>query len=630
MTARRSTGQFHDDFSGKADTVALQALPKPLSRGLETWTNGAYPIIQNGTLTSASAAEGGDGNGYAFLDVGVVPTRVAGECSWDDDSGLSNGAVVIDISEQAPDPLNPGIHLRLDEDGLGVILWDRGSGHEYPDWDDLWDGDWSTPPVRGTHYSWAVSVEGNVMTLDAPDGSRHTMTNPGIGARNGRYLYFQVGWTDEGAERDARPRWHSVTVDRPYTRPAGAGTRVAARRRNVWEYTEDVASSHYGVGSSTKNGADTIVRDGITLTRWTSANYYGMMSSNLTGLGLTNLLVPGRRYLLSYHVVSNLGEDRFIWMRQAFNSGSYGHGPKLTQPGVMRRNWGLCEAVSGAAVDQMPNPTVRLGLGAGAVYPFWLAHCVPFKNLSDANDLYVGGFQIEDVGYPHYKDGIALIGDSTFAGSAAKVDWVGGTPEVSTWLAAYLNAPIFNRAVGGDTYTGMATRWTADITPLAKNSWAVIIQGGINDIAGGSATLAQCQERVGALTALAEADGLVPIYTTVTPCDTVIGDVPAKEAVRTAYNAWLLATFPNAMDIASVVADPANPAHLRPEWVADGVHYGAEAKKAIAQFMYDHPVWDRLAVPTAYQQVAVSTYTPVEADRVRPRLLTARPLLPAE
>ena len=194
------------------------------------------------------------------------------------------------------------------------------------------------------------------------------------------------------------------------------------------------------------------------------------------------------------------------------------------------------------------------------------------------DDFYIGGMKIQPLP-DGYKDGIALIGDSTMAGSSAGFDATNAR-EFSTFLAGYLNCNVFNRAIGGNKTSDMDNRWESDISPLAINSRYVIIQGGINDIANGGG-LADIQGHINSMVGKAHADGLLPILLTASPTAS-IGENPDYEATRQQLNAWILANF-QAIDIAATLADPANPQFLNPAWAGDGVHYSIEGKKAAAQ-----------------------------------------------
>jgi lysophospholipase L1-like esterase len=382
------------------------------------------------------------------------------------------------------------------------------------------------------------------------------------------------------------------------TAPAPTPTPAPAVRRNVWQYTEDVGSNRYSAQNSAKQ-TNTMVVSGITLTQWTSSNFSGSLRSPVNGLGVSPF-TPGKRYLVSAHLF-NPGAEQFVWMRPLANGGSPGHGAKLLQPNTTNRIWMLAQATSVDKLDFMPDGTVALGNGSG-IDPHWV-----FTGSTEggAVDAYLGGFMIEEAP-AGYTDGIAMIGDSTMEGASGATDSSStNAREVSVWMGARMNVPVFNRANWGERTDTMDARWAVDITPLAANCKYVVIQGGINDITQGRA-LASIQTSIASMISKAQTDGLIPVMFTCTP----FGTTPAKEADRLALNAWMKTIFPSVIDIASVVEDPTNPANLRPDagWYGDGVHYASSAKRAVGIFAAEWSGWE-LAAPTVYQAILADTFS---------------------
>jgi lysophospholipase L1-like esterase len=378
----------------------------------------------------------------------------------------------------------------------------------------------------------------------------------------------------------------------------------AGQMRNQMQYTEDLSNSRYGA-TFTKTPADTIVRNGVTLSRVSASNFYHSISTNWGGNGMAPF-VAGKRYLMSYYALgANSGENMF-WMRDAGSSG-HGHGKRLVQPNTLTRVWTLIQAASTTAAYAIDDPT--LGFTSTTSGFNWA-----FMGNTDggAMSMYVGGFQIEQAGDTDL-DGIAGIGDSTMQGSSnsndnsASREWMG-------YLEALLNARTFNRGIAGNKLTDMDARWATDITPLKPSCKYVIIQGGINDI-GNGATLATVQGAVNSMTTKAKADGFIPVYLTCTPTQVMAANA-GYEAIRVQFNDWLKSTFGNVIDIASVVADPYDAKFLRRTpggsagWYGDGTHYTQKAKRAIAEFVAAWSGWD-LPTPTPYQKIVATTYTPV-------------------
>lgn len=373
-------------------------------------------------------------------------------------------------------------------------------------------------------------------------------------------------------------------------------------KRNLMQYTEDPSNLRWG-GTATKTLADTIVRDGITLTRMSTSNFYHELSTNFSGNGMAPFIV-GKRYLASFFAVG-ADTEKFFWMRNMANGSANGHGKRLLQSNRVTRYWALFQATTTSVLAPIHNPALGFGgLDANISGQKWF-----FQGNAEGNSLnmYVGGLQIEQV-EDTALDGIAGIGDSTMQGSSgnndaqASFEWMG-------YLEGLLNAETFNRGIGGNKLTDMDARWATDITPLKVSSKYVIIQGGINDI-GNGATLAGVQASMNSLIGKAKTDGFIPVILTCTPFATGAID-PAKEAIRVAFNAWLKTIHGNVIDIASVIADPYDPKWIRRTpggaagWYGDGVHYTRKAKRAIAEAIAAWPGWD-LPTPGPYQKVTAA------------------------
>jgi len=370
---------------------------------------------------------------------------------------------------------------------------------------------------------------------------------------------------------------------------------------NMARYTEDMSwAYHQAAGSTVKTGATkTAIINGrpVTLNEITVATFYEGVSTNLSGAGHTPFVV-GKKYMASQYVWS--AESQWFWMVPMSDGTDYGHSPFVSPKGVLSRIWRIGVATSTSAIDFGKVPTVALGSGAGVGMP------VIFSGNTGACSVYIGGLCISAVP-DAYKDGVAVIGDSTIAGGSGFKDFprdfrIMGNREVTTVLAARLRVPFFNRAVGGERLDNMDARWATDITPLKVRCSRVLIQGGINDVGQGR-TLAQIQAPIQSMTAKAVADGLIPLYMTITPTNTIGAD-PAKEAVRLAANAWIKATYGAAVhDSSAVVEDPDRPGYLRPEFWGDGVHYPGIAKTSIADDMVQTLDWSWILKPPAYRPV---------------------------
>lgn len=374
---------------------------------------------------------------------------------------------------------------------------------------------------------------------------------------------------------------------------------------NVARYTEDLSWTYHAInnvayGNKTNELMTAIVDSKeVVLNRFIGKHFYCLLESKYANASLTPFK-SGELYMFSMYVYSDI--DQWFLNRALSVSTSAAHDYKFCPAGKVTRVWGVGKATSTSLLDLGGVATVAYGSGGDSV------PCLVSQGHQGAFDAYIGGFQIEAISNSNYVDGIAIIGDSTFAissGGAAtdsgKDFSVLGNREVSHTLGAILNCSVFNRAVAGETLAAMDARWATDITTIKLRCKYVIIQGGINDINTGR-TLAQMQASVQSMIAKALADGFTDyVLPNITPNSYCDGD-SAKETLRLQYNAWLLATYPTkCKDIASVVADATVAKKLRTEYYNDGIHYGGAAKFAVATYLASVCGFV-FESPTAYQR----------------------------
>lgn len=373
---------------------------------------------------------------------------------------------------------------------------------------------------------------------------------------------------------------------------------------NVARYTEDVSWFYHVINNTTygnkTNELMTAIVDSkeIVLNRFVGKSFNCLLESKYTNASL-NIFVTGRLYLFSMYVYSDI--DQWFLNRALSASTSAAHDYKFCPAGKVTRVWGIGKATSAVLLDLGAVATTAYGSGSGA------SPCLVSQG-HQTFDAYIGGFQIEAISDSSYVDGIAIIGDSTFAissgGAATDMGKNFATlsnREVSHTLSGVLNCCVFNRAVAGETLAAMDSRWATDITTIKPRCKYVIIQGGINDINTGR-TLAQMQASVQSMIAKSIADGFADyVLPNITPNSYCDGD-SAKETLRGQYNSWLLATYPTkCKDIASVVADALVSKRLRTEYYGDGIHYGGAAKFAVATYLASVCGFV-FESPTAYQQ----------------------------
>lgn len=379
-------------------------------------------------------------------------------------------------------------------------------------------------------------------------------------------------------------------------------------RRNLWQYTENLGSNRY-VGSSATKGSDTIVVDGITLTKITAGSFYSTLRSQVNGLGLTPY-TSGEYYITSCFVVSAQDHDQWPGMPYIGATGSNGAiNRRLLSPGKIQRLHMLNKATSTSHLDYGGAGTVAWGVNTG-YDTFWPGFGgYPDSSGSAANSLvlYVGGFQVERV-VSDGRYGIVGIGDSTMQGASGSTDLATSI----SWLhqmGAIIQCQVFNRGVSGNQTSVMDGRWATDITPLAARcKYAVIQPSAANDIPNGI-SLATTQAAVVSMVAKAIADSLIPVV--VVPPSTY--QINANSGYKTTYDqlcAWIRQTYPLIIDNAKICNDPLSPYVLRrqTDWEGDGIHFGSEASRAVADAAAALPFWD-FPRPSPYQPIALTTYT---------------------
>lgn len=378
---------------------------------------------------------------------------------------------------------------------------------------------------------------------------------------------------------------------------------------NMHAHSEDLGWVYWaligGPGAATKTGGKKqCLVDGqvITLAEVTGTNPYAALLPVFNAAGWSKF-VPGGHYLYSAYIYS---PTEYWWCprkQETLDAGGFGQGVVQCRAGHLTRVWVTIYANTNTEFDLGGTPTAALGAVNNA------QPCL-FSQTSNGPvpSIWVGGAMIEPAP-SDYVDGVALIGDSTMQGSAGSTDVmrrfsVVDNREVSTVLGSELRVPVFNRAIGGNRLTGaggMDARWSTDISVLKHRCHAVVIQGGINDIAN-SVPLSACQAAIQSMTAKAQADGFKRVYyLNCTPTESIRA-VPAQEANRKALNAWLASTYgPAVCDISSIVTDSVSGDRLHSgAYGSDGIHYGGHAKTAVAAHIARTLDWSWRRTPSTY------------------------------
>ncbi|SEP71234.1 Lysophospholipase L1 [Lentzea xinjiangensis] len=173
---------------------------------------------------------------------------------------------------------------------------------------------------------------------------------------------------------------------------------------------------------------------------------------------------------------------------------------------------------------------------------------------------------------------VVMLGDSITEGYME-----GSWPSLVETDHAVLNAGISgNGVVYGDA--SMVTRLHRDVLH-SREVRKVVMLGGINDlqndvsaeavIAGIRTVQLRCRNA-----------GVQFVVGTITPWRGWMNWTDDRERQRQAVNAWIRATFPDAIDFDAALRDPADPLRLRPEFDSgDHLHPNAAAFGAMARLV---------------------------------------------
>ena len=389
-----------------------------------------------------------------------------------------------------------------------------------------------------------------------------------------------------------------------------------SQERNVKTFSENAEHASYVKSNVVIGDSVNVHVDGsdVELKRMTSGGF-----GSIVYTAAVSDLVVGNRYIASaYYMKATDGDDpaRF-WMRANGNPAQTpGHGQRSVS-NVPKRIWTVLEAVTTTRLGHLVDPQQPMSAQGNRVV-YWYNDQL-FTHIGKGQDVYAGGFQLENIGNQN-NDGIIVIGDSTMSGVgdypafSSALNTAGNTDdyrslEVSRWIETELNANVFNRAIGGNDMDQIAARWAADVSPIAAvgNAKYVIIQGGINDIrkladAGSTdaVILSTMQARIESLEALARADGLSPVFLTITPSPSNYSN---RNVIRRLYNDWLMQRFALVIDINRPIESVDNETIIKSvNYFNDGVHYGDAAKEAIGKYIAAQPFWS-LPRPSQYMPV---------------------------
>ena len=301
----------------------------------------------------------------------------------------------------------------------------------------------------------------------------------------------------------------------------------------------------------------------------TDSNVFPGSLKQLTFGGKPGVAVPQQGLVLSDPVDLPVPDLTDVSISVFLPSGA---GPSVTYPGSRKTTY----VFNGGDVTLSPNMPVSSTTGTG---------------------YYLGSVEVE----PSKSAGtIAAVGDSIVAGGGSTVENAKWSDRLAVRLQS-LSAPhhmgVLGLGIGGNRLLSGATsnpaalaRFDRDVLGMAGLTH-IIMADGINDL-GSTATnptlppfpedveygLRQLVER-------AHARGIKVIGTTMGPAWGFRG-YENIEFKRLAYNEWMrtegVKLVDGLIDFDAVLRDPANPSHMRSEFLTDGIHPNNAGHQAMA------------------------------------------------
>ena len=199
-----------------------------------------------------------------------------------------------------------------------------------------------------------------------------------------------------------------------------------------------------------------------------------------------------------------------------------------------------------------------------------------------------------DQGRAADPNGLARYADANTkllpAGNTPRVVFLGDSITDSWRLNEYFTGRDFvNRGIGGQTTSQMLARFRQDV--IALNPKIVVILGGTNDIANGTAAR-QIEDNLAMMGDLAKAHGIKVVFASITPVSDYHKDADPRyemtkgrpPATIQAINSWIQTLCLNGgfawMDYYSVLADPMG--QLAADFSDDGLHPNAKGYRVMS------------------------------------------------
>lgn len=174
----------------------------------ETWsvtlvdgTHTDLGIIDAGRFTAPSTV-------YASILQPAQPTSVGGRFSWAAAGGADHSGMALIMSADATPTLEHMLHLAWDHDGGYLSWWIPGDINNYFPGASSFVFD---PPLAedGTVYEIRMTVDGDTVTVDLPDGNSLVVTDPHVSVVAGPLVIWEPYYPPYSSCH--APRWESVS-----------------------------------------------------------------------------------------------------------------------------------------------------------------------------------------------------------------------------------------------------------------------------------------------------------------------------------------------------------------------------------------------------------------------------------
>ena len=190
-----------DNFD-RADQQGLGVTPQG-----QTWmiTGSGYQTVAIESHQYVDGVSGVNNTSYAGLQMAQQPIRIGGKFSLSPGQGnASHGEFALISSNDTGIQLKNMVHLNSSMFEVGLTWWQGSNQYNQPASCTGTAGYSSPLLLDGTTYSIEMTIVGNTVTVDKPDGTQYICTDPHLSQLAGTLGIWEL---DYNSTSDAVPRW---------------------------------------------------------------------------------------------------------------------------------------------------------------------------------------------------------------------------------------------------------------------------------------------------------------------------------------------------------------------------------------------------------------------------------------